>query len=47
MTTKAICMVKGIRLQKPPPKASAVALGVAPASIAAMATRITPSTANT
>lgn len=40
-------MVKGIRLQKPPPKASAVALGLAPATIAATATMTTPSTANT
>src|SRR3972149_6021075 len=47
MTTKAICMVKGIRLQKPSPKALAVACGVEPKPIAASATMTTPSTANT
>src|SRR5690349_16306602 len=40
-------MVKGTRLQNPPPNASAAARGVAPNPSAQAATTTTPSTANT
>src|SRR3546814_16472487 len=40
-------MVNGIRRQKPSPKASAVACGVAPKPSAKLATSSTPTTANT
>ncbi|MNE62323.1 hypothetical protein D3C80_1575960 [compost metagenome] len=47
MTTKAICMVKGIRLQKPSPNAVAVAVGAAPMAMAANETIATASAAKT
>src|SRR5450755_1669450 len=45
MTTNAICMVNGIRLQKPSPNATAVSCGEAPMASAASATMTTPSAA--
>lgn len=47
MTTKAICMVNGIRLQKPSPKAFAVAVGPAPMASAARLTMRMARAANT
>jgi hypothetical protein len=47
MTTKAICMVKGIRLQKPSPKALAVSVGAPPLMMAARLTTPSASAANT
>lgn len=45
MSTNTICMVKGMRLQKPSPKLLATASGAAPAVIAASATAPTASVA--
>ncbi len=47
MRMNHICMVKGIRLQKPSPKALVVAVGEAPAAMAASVTNTTASAANT
>jgi hypothetical protein len=47
MMMKHICMVKGIRLQKPSPKALVIAVGEAPAAMANTATNTTASAANT
>ena len=46
MMMNVICMVNGIRLQKPEPKFSATASGGAPMSSAAIATTATAKTAN-
>ena len=45
MMMKHICMVKGIRLQKPSPKALVVAVGEAPAAMATSATNTTATVA--
>ena len=47
MMMKLICIVNGIRLQKPSPNAAAVAAGDAPSASAAAATTTTASAANT
>ncbi|MNE37909.1 hypothetical protein D3C80_1317840 [compost metagenome] len=47
MTTKAICMVKGIRLQNPSPKALAAWLAGAPMARAATVTSNTATAAKT
>src|SRR5687767_912848 len=47
MMMKHICMVNGIKLQNPSPKALAVCVTGEPNAIAATATMITASTANT
>ena len=46
MTTNTICIVNGIRLQKPSPNAPAVSSAGAPLPNAATATSTTPSAAN-